>query len=99
MLFLKESWQPEKIEPPDGIGEKLGDQEGPSLPESQESSPGHFRSARFVAVAVAASNVGQLLRRTAGMVIWRSVDHHPEKEPEEAGGARDQERPSPAQVD
>src|ERR1700739_1148697 len=95
MLFLKESWQPEKIEPPDGIGEKLGDQEGPGLAKSDKGGPAYL----CIALIVAASNIGQFLRRTTRMLLRISVNGHPESKPEQPRSPRDQERRSPAVVD
>src|SRR5258708_31648272 len=94
MLFLKKSRQPEKIEPPDRIGEKLGDQKSPGLSESQEGGPAYFRRG----LILPAPNICQLLRRTMRMLLRRSVDGHPQNQPEEAGGSRDQKRRSPAPV-
>ena len=87
---LQVPWQPEQIEPPDGIGEELGDGESPGFPctgaAELKGTPARLSPRdRFGSGQVRMPSI----RRECSSGL--PIEPEPEGEPDESGGAGDDE--------
>src|SRR5438128_428569 len=88
--------EPDKKKPPHRIGEKLGNDEGPRLRISQQTSPGHFRlRLRFIPIA---EDMREFIRIKSFFSFRHFVKYPPGDEPEEACNRRDDISAAPAET-
>ena len=88
----EEIGHPEQIQPPNRIGHELADREGPGLTMPQQPCPGNPRDV----LRRIAADVGELRLGQRGMVFGPAIERDPERQPHEADGAGENERPAPA---
>ena len=76
---VEELGEPVEIEPPDGICEELGEGVGPGLAVGEKTAPGVGGGGRLLIRA----DVGELLRKEAGIVLGWMVAGEPDGDPGE----------------
>src|SRR5947208_15718456 len=94
MFVLQESRHPEKIKPPDRVGEKFSQRERPRLPQLHQPRPFYF-STGFLRIAAA---VQQFRFGNPGVVLRRAINQEPDGKPDEPDRPDSDERRSPAPV-
>src|SRR4029077_18920258 len=97
VLALQESRNPEEIEPPDRIGEKLPDDKRPGLPERKQGKPFDF-SRQDLRIA---ANVIELRLGDTRVLLRFAINQNPEckkNEPQRAD-TKNRAAPAPTRVD
>src|SRR5580700_4896799 len=92
MLALQKTGNPEKIKPPDRIGEKFADDECPSLAEREQSCPPGL-GRRHLGITAYVVEFGF---RDARVLLWLAINQQPEHEPNETERSNSNECASPA---
>src|SRR6476620_8246754 len=97
MLALKKIWNPEQIKPPNWVGEKFSENEGPGLAMRQQAKPGNV----WRCVGGIAPNVCEFGGGAARMFFRRSVYGEPHEHPSDADPPDNEEcgTPSPTGSD
>src|SRR5258708_40161945 len=92
MLALEEIGNPEKVEPPDGIGEKFADDEGVGLAVREKRGPFDFADG-FGRIG---ADVIELGWGYARVLVRFAVEEEPEDEPDESERAGEKKGGAPA---
>jgi hypothetical protein len=95
MFALQETWHPEKIKPPDWVGQKFSGDEGPRLAERNQAGPADFSCGR----GRVAADVLQFPLGDSWMFAGLTINQEPKCEPNEAECTDGDEGRSPAPVD
>src|SRR5258708_38706068 len=94
MLTLKKIRDPKKIEPPDGVGEKLAENKRPCLPAGHKPQPSDF-SRRFCRIT---ADVVELRFGATRVVLGLVVEQKPQNDPAEPERTSDDKGPAPSET-
>src|SRR5580658_8913893 len=94
MFALQEAWHPEKIKPPNRIGQEFSRDEGPCLPKWYEARPADFSCRR----RWIATDVLQFRFGNSWMFAGLAINQQPKREPNKTERADGNECRSPTPV-